>query len=215
MNPGLVGGIAGCVIGAIGGIIGTWATLRSTRGPRERAFAVKVSIVVWIAAIVFLALLLLLPMPWRFFLSVPYGVLLPVGITTCNRTQQRIREEESRDAATGESGKRPPSTLDPQRLRHSEIGIASIVVGLIGTCQLAAYVHELNLPPPAFGHPFEFDAGPWMSGTAYCIATCLVGIVVAAVGMRQSNRDRTTCVAGFILNALVMMGTLGLLLSDS
>jgi len=35
-----------------------------------------------------------LPMPWRFLLWIPYGILLPLGIFFWNRKQQRIREEE-------------------------------------------------------------------------------------------------------------------------
>lgn len=95
MNLGLIGGIAGCVIGMIGGLIGTFASIRNTSGPRERAFTIKASIIGWIAALSFLALLLLLPTPWRFYLWLPYGILLALGIATWNKTQQRIRAEES------------------------------------------------------------------------------------------------------------------------
>ncbi len=97
MNAGLIGGIAGCVIGTIGGLIGTFASIRNTSGPRERAFTIKASIIGWVAGIIFLALLLLLPSPWRFFLWLPYGVFLPIGIITWNKTQQRIKQEESQN----------------------------------------------------------------------------------------------------------------------
>ncbi|HPR63371.1 MAG TPA: hypothetical protein PK014_04050 [Thermoanaerobaculia bacterium] len=95
MNPGLIGGIIGCVIGVIGGLIGTYASIRNTLGPKERAFAIRASIIGWIAAIIFLVLLFVLPSPWRYFLWVPYSILLPLGILYWNRTQQRIREEEA------------------------------------------------------------------------------------------------------------------------
>lgn len=103
MHPGLIGGIAGCVIGLIGGLIGTYATIHNTSGPRERAFTVRASIIGWSAGIVFLALLILLPTPWRFLMWIPFGVLLPLGIIRWNRTQQRIRAEEA-----GESNAEPP-----------------------------------------------------------------------------------------------------------
>lgn len=108
MNPGLVGGVAGCVVGAIGGIIGTWYTIRRTAGPRERAFTIKASAIGWVAAIVFIVLLVALPAGWRWFVWAPYAILLPVGITCWNRTQQRIREEES-------AGAQQPSAGDPQK----------------------------------------------------------------------------------------------------
>ena len=97
MNAGLIGGIAGCVIGLVGGLVGTFASIRNTSGPREKAFTIKASIIGWIVGIIFLVLLLLLPTPWRFFLFIPYGILLPLGIRTWNRTQQRIRQEESQN----------------------------------------------------------------------------------------------------------------------
>lgn len=101
MNPGLIGGIAGCVIGLIGGLIGTFASIRNTSGPLERAFTVKASIIGWITGLIFLTLLLLLPSPWRFFLWLPYGILLPLGIIKWNKTQQRIRTEESQNKPGG------------------------------------------------------------------------------------------------------------------
>lgn len=94
MNPGLIGGLAGCAIGITGGLIGTFAAIRNTSGPRERAFTIKASIIGWTAGTIFLALLLLIPSPWRFLLWIPYGIFLPIGIITWNRTQQRIRMEE-------------------------------------------------------------------------------------------------------------------------
>ena len=40
MNAGVIGGILGAVIGIGGGIIGTWCSIRNTRGPRERTFII-------------------------------------------------------------------------------------------------------------------------------------------------------------------------------
>lgn len=107
VNPGLVGGLAGCLIGLVGGLIGTRASIRNTSGPRERAFVVRASIVFWSAGIVFLALLILLPTPWRFLMWIPFGILLPLGIIRWNRTQQRIRREEAGEMNAGTP--RPPA----------------------------------------------------------------------------------------------------------
>ncbi len=86
---------AGCLAGLAGGVLGTWASIRNTNGPRERAFVVKASAIMWLAGIIFLALMFTLPMPWRYLLWIPYGILLPLGIITWNRAQQRIRIEEA------------------------------------------------------------------------------------------------------------------------
>ncbi|RPI71770.1 MAG: hypothetical protein EHM45_23090 [Desulfobacteraceae bacterium] len=95
MNAGLVGGIIGGVIGLAGGAVGTYFSIKNTNGPRERAFMIKTSIITWVAIILFLGLMFLLPNPYRYLLWIPYGILLPLGIVYGNRVQQRIRKEES------------------------------------------------------------------------------------------------------------------------
>ncbi len=94
MHPGVIGGVVGGAAGLIGGALGTWMSIRNTGGPRERAFVIRACVVGWLVGLGFLALLLLLPLPWRFFVWIPYGILMPLGILHWNRTQQRIRQEE-------------------------------------------------------------------------------------------------------------------------
>jgi len=92
---GWIGGIAGGVIGFAGGVIGTYFSIKNTNGPRECSFMIKSAGVCWIAILIFLGLLLGLPTPYRWFLWIPYSVLLPLGIIYGNRRQQAIRQEES------------------------------------------------------------------------------------------------------------------------
>ena len=97
MHPGTIGGIIGGIGGLVGGTIGTYCSIKNTNGPRERTFMIKVSVIGWIAIIVFLGLMFVLPNPYRYFLWIPYGILLPVAIITGNRKQQKIRREESQN----------------------------------------------------------------------------------------------------------------------
>jgi len=97
MHPGTIGGFGGLA----GGIIGTYFSIKNTNGPRERAFMIKASVIGWIAILVFLVLMLTLPNPYRYFLWIPYGILLPWAIVTGNWKQQRIRVEESQDKSMG------------------------------------------------------------------------------------------------------------------
>jgi len=99
---GLIGGIAGGVIGVAGGLVGTYFSVKNTNGPRERAFMVKSAVVCWLGIILLLALLLGLPDPYRWFVWIPYGILLPLGITFGNRRQEAIRREEAGEQAQGE-----------------------------------------------------------------------------------------------------------------
>ncbi|MDY0358098.1 MAG: hypothetical protein RBR19_19615 [Sedimentisphaerales bacterium] len=92
---GWIGGVLGVVLGLAGGAIGTYYSIRNTNGPRERRFMVRAVGVTWVGGLLFLALLFLLPSPWRFQLWIPYGILLPVGILLGNRRQQQIRREEA------------------------------------------------------------------------------------------------------------------------
>jgi hypothetical protein len=96
VHPGTVGAIVGSALGVIGGLIGTYFSVRNTNGPRERAFVVKAAAIAWVTVSAFLAGLLVLPSPWRFGLWVPYAILLPLGIRRFNREQTRIRQEEAR-----------------------------------------------------------------------------------------------------------------------
>lgn len=94
---GWIGGIAGGVIGIAGGVVGTYFSIKNTNGPRERAFMIKSAVAGWIAILVFLALLLGLPNQYRWFMWIPYSILLPLAIIYGNRRQQQIIKEESQN----------------------------------------------------------------------------------------------------------------------
>ena len=97
MHPGVIGGIIGGICGLTGGIIGTYCSIKNTSGPRERTFMIRVSVIGWVAILVFLGLMFALPNPYRYFLWIPYGILLPLAIVTGNRKQKKIRQEESQN----------------------------------------------------------------------------------------------------------------------
>lgn len=98
MDPGLVGAIVGSAVGVAGGVIGTYFSIKNTHGPRERSFMIKCSVVAWIAILAFVALMILAPSPYKWFLWLPYGVALPIAITRANKTQARLRANEGAGA---------------------------------------------------------------------------------------------------------------------
>ncbi len=98
---GWIGGIVGVLLGLAGGIVGTYFGIRNTNGPRERSFMIKSAVVCWGAILVFLVLVLALPGPYRWFMWLPYSILLPLGIVYGNRRQQAIRQEESQHKTEG------------------------------------------------------------------------------------------------------------------
>jgi len=93
--PGIIGGLLGAIGGLLGGIIGTYCSIRNTQGPLEKRFMIKMAAIAWLAIGVFLGSLFWLPATYRWFLWIPYGILLPVGIRYANRKQQRIKNEET------------------------------------------------------------------------------------------------------------------------
>lgn len=95
MDAGTMGGIIGGGIGLAGGVIGTYFSIRNTRGPRERTFMFKVSAIAWIVVPLFLVGLLMLPKPYNWFLWLPYGIALPLSIRWCNQRQLKIRAEDA------------------------------------------------------------------------------------------------------------------------
>lgn len=95
MDPGTVGAIAGSAIGIFGGIVGTYFSIKNTRGPMERSYVMKASALTWVTVAVFLCALLLLPSPYNHLMWVPYGLLLGFGIRKFNETQKRIRDAET------------------------------------------------------------------------------------------------------------------------
>jgi hypothetical protein len=94
MHPGIIGAIAGSVIGIFGGIVGTYFSIRNTNGPKERSFVMKASAVTWVAVATFSCAFLLLPAPYNHLMWIPYGLLLGFGIRKFNETQKRIRDDE-------------------------------------------------------------------------------------------------------------------------
>ncbi len=94
MNAGLIGGMIGGIIGVAGGIIGTYFSIKNTDGPKERAFMIKASAIFWIFGIIFLALLFLLPSPYKWFMWLPYSIFFPISIRFMNKRLQQIRQEE-------------------------------------------------------------------------------------------------------------------------
>ena len=92
---GLVGGILGSVLGILGGVFGTWATIKNARGPRERAFVIRASIVVWIVTSTYLVAFRWLPPGGRVLSMTLWPVVLLPGIRSFNRRQQQLREGEA------------------------------------------------------------------------------------------------------------------------
>ena len=117
MNAGELGGwigaIVGCLCGIAGGAIGTYYGLRNTKGPLERKYAVKASVVGWLAFVIFLILMLTIPRPYNALLWVPYAIFLPMSIKHVNKTCIEIRKNENAEQAVPEYAAQSASSSEP------------------------------------------------------------------------------------------------------
>ena len=95
MNMGPIGIIIVGIIGLMGGVIGSYFSIRKTHGPKEKAYITKIVIAGWIGIIVFLALLSLTPPPYSMYLFVALTVILTITIIKGNKIQAKIRKEEA------------------------------------------------------------------------------------------------------------------------
>ena len=95
--PGLAGGVAGAVLGLLGGVYGTWCSIRSGRSAAERRFLVKVSAVTWGALLLLIGLPLALSWArvipqWLYWVAFAlfFAPLVPF-ILWANRRQTALR----------------------------------------------------------------------------------------------------------------------------
>ena len=100
MDAGTACGLAGSMMGLMGGAIGTYFSVVNTRKPRERALMIRIAVLGWLWMAALIGLLFLLPVPWNqmaMLLNVPVLMLIPAG----NRKLAVARAEDERRESTG------------------------------------------------------------------------------------------------------------------
>ncbi|NID15183.1 hypothetical protein [Luteibacter yeojuensis] len=99
------------------------------------------------------------------------------------------------------------------RMPQSGHGIASFVIALVsGLVVLASIVFSALIV--ASGDPEAHVAVFGLVGLVMCafLALSLVGLVLGLIALRRQDRRRTFGAIGFGLNALILVGTVGLVL---
>ena len=97
---GLSGAVVGPIVGLLGGIFGTWMSIKNTKSARERRFIVIMCIAFWVAPVLLIAVPLVLAVAgvipkwacWPFFAL--FFVMLVPSIVWGNARQRRIQKEE-------------------------------------------------------------------------------------------------------------------------
>jgi hypothetical protein len=97
---GISGAVLGPIVGLLGGIFGTWMSIKNTSSARERRFVITMSIAVWFALVLLIAVPLVLALTgvipkWSYWpFSVLFFVLLIPSIVWGNAKQKQIQIEE-------------------------------------------------------------------------------------------------------------------------
>ncbi|WP_143206709.1 hypothetical protein [Singulisphaera sp. GP187] len=65
MGTGLVLGIVGSSLGVMGGVIGTYFSIRNTKRPRERSLMIRLAAMCWVWFAGMLVWMFLIPRPWN------------------------------------------------------------------------------------------------------------------------------------------------------
>lgn len=95
MDTANIGGIIGSVLGILGGLVGTYFSIRNTNSPRERRFVIRAAILVCFALGLTALAVFYLP-TLRALAWVPICVMVVVGVPLWNRRQEMIRRKNFR-----------------------------------------------------------------------------------------------------------------------
>jgi RNA polymerase sigma factor (sigma-70 family) len=97
---GLAGAVLGPLLGLLGGVIGTWASISNTNSARERRFMIRMSILFWLSLLLMIGLPFVLALTgmipkWCYWMPFAlFFVLLIPAIVLGNRRQRQIQIEE-------------------------------------------------------------------------------------------------------------------------
>jgi cell division protein FtsW (lipid II flippase) len=86
---------AGSALGILGGIVGTYFSIRNTNSPRERRFMIYAAVFAWFILGLIGAVVFVMP-PLRAWGWTPLVVTVVTGVPIINRRVERIRREEAR-----------------------------------------------------------------------------------------------------------------------
>jgi len=96
---GWIGAGIGIVGGISGGVIGTYFPYKNARSDRERVFVLKFCSIAWVLIMAFVLAMFLISSWHKHLLWVPYALFLFVAARMWNKTQLRIQQQQSGDAA--------------------------------------------------------------------------------------------------------------------
>jgi hypothetical protein len=105
MSGDVLMGISFSVLILLIGVVGTFQSVKNSKGPKERTFAAQWNLLAWIAIAIFFMAVYFLPEPYNFMAVVLYFVAFPLVVyRVCSRRLLIRRFEGMHHAATGKAG---------------------------------------------------------------------------------------------------------------
>jgi RNA polymerase sigma factor (sigma-70 family) len=189
LAAGLCGAVLGPVLGLLGGIVGTWASVANTRSPRERTFMLKASAVFWLAMILLLGVPLVLALTdvipkWSYWVSFAafFALLAPYAVWS-NRRQMRIQIEQGTYV-------KPQHQAGPTHLSKGAI-YGAFAGGIFGGVTWIL--------------PTSFMAKDWPAAAITLAAAALIFLVSTTLCLRDQSRRW-----GILVWTLIALCTLNL-----
>lgn len=94
-------GFAMAAAALVMGFAATYTSIRNTKGPRERAFVIRSVLWAWLVLTLLFTLMYFLPVPYNYYMLVPYFIQAPIMTYQMTSKQLLIREMESGESDSG------------------------------------------------------------------------------------------------------------------
>jgi len=97
MTAALIGGIIGGFLGLVGGLAGTYFSVKKAESARERSFVVRWAVILWIAIIAYTLTVLFIPNS-RNWAWIPFSMFCPFVVIFLNKKHAAIRSIDQEKA---------------------------------------------------------------------------------------------------------------------
>jgi RNA polymerase sigma factor (sigma-70 family) len=189
---GISGAVLGPLVGLLGGIFGTWMSIKHTKSARERRFVVTMAIVLWLALVLLIAVPLVLAITgvipkWACWTSsfLFFALLCPFIIWS-NARQRQIQIEE---------GTYVRQVHRPRKLTKANV-YAAFGGGIFGSI--------------AWIFPMSYTAKDWLVPPAVLIFAILLFIISTKICLRAQGKYQRIIIIDMMSIALLTLAVVNL-----
>ncbi|CAM4357067.1 hypothetical protein [Paenibacillus tarimensis] len=141
-----------------------------------------------------------------------------------DHNQQPPQDNQYRDKHEQHQGMTPvaPAPYDEGSLKHSGLGIASFIIGIVSSIGIIAVIFSVAasigtylLPDNTLAPGFETDPAVILSSLSILAVLFLsfVGLILGIIGLVIKRRRKVFGIIGVVLNGLLLLGFLFLIMT--